>query len=115
MDFLEDLFELGNRKRRKRDGSLQNEDHHDHQDDDHDDDHDHHRQYPANSFPQPSTNSAAFLPGIMCLKCSTQTVQGAKFCHTCGSAIAVERNCASCGAKLPANALFCAQCGYRNA
>ena len=114
MDFLEDLFEMGNRKRRQGDGSYQNGDHHDHHDDDHDDDHGLHHQHPTNPYPQTATNPAAFLPGIMCPKCSTQTVQGTKFCHTCGSVIAIAQNCASCGAKLPANALFCSQCGYRN-
>lgn len=113
MDFLEDLFDFGDRKRRKQGGFFQNDDHHDHHDD-HDDEHGHRNPYPANLYSQAPTNPAAFLPGIMCRKCSTQTVQGAKFCHECGAAIEMNQNCASCGSKLPANALFCSQCGYKN-
>jgi ribosomal protein L40E len=111
MDFLEDLLDRGNRKRRNSGGSFQNEDHHDN---DHDDDHDHRHQYPTNSYPQVPMNPAAFLPGVVCRKCSTQTVQGAKFCHGCGTVVEMILNCASCGSKLPANALFCSQCGYKN-
>jgi hypothetical protein len=111
MDFLEDLFDFGDRKRRKRGGSFQNDDHHD---DDQDEDRDHRNPYPTNSFSQAPTNPAAFLPGIMCTKCSTQTVQGAKFCHECGVAIEMKQNCASCGSILQANALFCPQCGFKN-
>ena len=91
MDFLEELFDLGKRKDRKSGGVFHNEDHHD---DDHDDDHDRHQQYPANAYPQvpanhmqASLNPAAFPSGIVCRRCSTQTVQGAKFCHGCGTAI----------------------------
>jgi ribosomal protein L40E len=112
MDFLEDLFDRGNRNRRKSGGFFQNEGHHN--DDHDDDDHGHHQQYPANSYPQVPTNPAAFLPGVVCRKCSTPTVQGAKFCHGCGAAIDMTLTCASCGSKLPANALFCPQCGYKN-
>jgi ribosomal protein L40E len=111
MDFLEDLFDRGGRKRQNKGGFLQNEDHHN---DDHDDDHDHHQQYPANSYPQAPSNPTAFQPGAVCRKCSTPTVQGAKFCHVCGAANEMIPNCASCGSKLPANALFCPQCGYKN-
>jgi ribosomal protein L40E len=111
MDFLRDLFDFGDRKRRKRGGINQNEDHHD---DDHDDDHDHHQPYPNSSYPQVSTNPDASLPGVVCRNCSAQTVQGAKFCHRCGTAIDVPKICASCGSKLPTNALFCPQCGSTN-
>ncbi|MEI7845088.1 MAG: zinc ribbon domain-containing protein [Chloroflexota bacterium] len=122
MDFLEDLFDFGDRKRRNKGGFFQNGDHHD---DDHHDDHDYHPNQ-GNIYPQVSMNSpipgnqpfstvpAASLPGVVCRNCSTQTVQGAKFCHGCGTAIEVIQTCASCGSKLPARALFCAQCGYKN-
>jgi ribosomal protein L40E len=114
MDFLEDLFNRGDRKHQKNGGGFQNEDHHDDEhDDDHDDDH-HRHQYSINSYPQVPTNPAAVLSGIVCRKCSTQTLQGAKFCHGCGTAIEIILNCASCGSKLPANAPFCPQCGYKN-
>jgi ribosomal protein L40E len=112
MDFLEKLLDPGNRKYLKGDGFMQDNDHHDNE---HDDDHDHHHhQYPSNISPQVPTNSAAFQPGVVCRKCSTQTVQGAKFCHGCGAAIEIILNCASCGSKLPVNALFCPQCGYKS-
>lgn len=116
MDFLEGLFDLGDRKRQKRGGFFQNENHHD---DDHDDDYDdhenhHQHQHPTNSYPETPANPAAVLSGGVCRNCSTQTIQGAKFCHGCGTAIEVILNCASCGSKLPANALFCSQCGYKN-
>lgn len=117
MNFLEGLFDLGDRKRRKSGRLFQNGDHHD---DDHDDEHDNHnhnhhqqQQYSANPNQIP-IHSAAVLSGIVCHKCSTQTLQGAKFCHGCGTAIETISNCASCGSKLPANAPFCPQCGYRN-
>jgi ribosomal protein L40E len=115
MDFLEGLFDIGDHKRRKKGGFFQNQDHHDDDhEDEHDVDHDHHpQQYPANPTQVP-INPAAVLSGVVCRKCSTQTFQGAKFCHGCGTAIEMILNCASCGSKLPANAPFCPQCGYKN-
>jgi ribosomal protein L40E len=115
MDFLEDLFDFGNRKRQKSGGLFQNGDHHDdNHNEHHDDDHGHQNQYPTNSFPQVPTNPAAFPTGIVCRKCSTSTMPGAKFCHGCGAALEMILNCASCGSKLPTNAPFCPQCGYKN-
>jgi ribosomal protein L40E len=121
MDFLEDLFDFGDRKRRKNGGLFaQNGDHHN---DEHHDDHDHHQQYPAHQAPVNSqfagnqqfpANPAASLSGVICRKCSTPMLHGAKFCHGCGSVIGTLLNCASCGSQLPANAPFCPQCGYNN-
>jgi ribosomal protein L40E len=111
MDFLEDLLDFGDRKRRKGGGLFQNEGHHD---DDHHDNHDHHQPYPNNSFPQVPTDPSAIPSGVVCRKCSTPTFQGAKFCHKCGTAIELILKCASCGSKVPANAPFCPQCGYNN-
>jgi RNA polymerase subunit RPABC4/transcription elongation factor Spt4 len=113
MDFLEDLFDRGDRNRRNSGGFFQNQGHHDDDHDDHHDD-DHHHQNPVNSSPQFPGSPVAFLPGGACRKCSTLTVQGAKFCHGCGAAIQVNQNCASCGSTLPPNAVFCAQCGSKN-
>jgi hypothetical protein len=117
MDFLEELFDLDKRKHKKRGGAFHNDDH----DDDHDHRHDRHHQYPSNAYPQvlanhmeASSNPAAFPSSIVCRRCSTQTVQGAKFCHGCGTAIEVILNCSSCGSKLLVDAPFCSQCGYRN-
>jgi ribosomal protein L40E len=113
MDFLEDMF--GDRDRRGRGGSFQGGGHHDHHDDDHDDDHGYRQPYPANlPSPQVPTNQAAYPPGVVCRKCSIQTVSGANFCHGCGAVIEKILNCASCGSKLPDNALFCSQCGFKN-
>ena len=101
MDFLEDLLDFGDRKSRKNRVMFQNGEHHNH-------DHDHdHRQ------PSPG-NPAAFLPGLVCRNCSTQTVQGARFCHSCGQTLELIIKCASCGSRVPANAPYCPQCGYRN-
>jgi len=102
MDFLEALFDLGDRKRQKRGGFFHNDDHHNQQ------------QYPVNSSPQVLANPAVVLSGVVCRKCSTQTIQGSKFCHGCGTAIETILNCASCGSRIPANAPFCPQCGYKN-
>lgn len=109
MDFLEDLLDFGDRKRRRTGGMFQNGDHHDQ-----DHDHDHRQQPPGNSFQQALANPSALLPDIVCRNCSTQTVQGARFCHGCGQAIEMVAKCASCGSRLPVNAPFCLQCGYRN-
>jgi ribosomal protein L40E len=111
MDFLENFLNSGDRRHQRGGGFLQNDDHHD---DDHDDHHGHNYQQPYNINPQGLQNQTVFPPGILCRKCSTQTVQGAKFCHTCGTAIELILNCASCGSLLPAMASFCPQCGYKN-
>ncbi len=123
MDFLEDLLDLVERKRRNQAGPYQNRDHHS---DEHHDDHDHHQRYSDKTYPQVSMNSPlpgnqqfasdplVSSPGPICRKCSNQTIKGAKFCHNCGSSTDNNLNCASCGSKLPSNALFCAQCGYKN-
>jgi ribosomal protein L40E len=112
MNFLENLLGSDDHNHQKKNGFMQNGDHHD---DDHDDDHDHHHeQYPTNAYPQAPANPAVFLPGVVCRNCSAQTVQGAKFCQNCGAAIEMIQNCASCGSRLPAYALFCPQCGYKS-
>jgi hypothetical protein len=115
MDFLEGLFDVGDNKRRKKGGFFQNQDHHDDDHGDgHDNDHDHHhQQYPVNPAHVP-INPAAAPTGVVCRNCSIQTIQGAKFCHSCGTAIEMILNCASCGSKLPVKAPYCPQCGYKN-
>jgi ribosomal protein L40E len=112
MDFLEALFDLGDRKRQKRGGVFQSDDHHD--DDEYGDHHNHNQQYPVSPSTQVLTNPAVVLSGVVCRKCSTRTLQDAKFCHGCGTAIEVILSCASCGSKLPDNAPFCPQCGHKN-
>jgi len=120
MDFLEELFELGKRKYKKSDRVFHGKDH---KDDDHDDDDDDNkrRRYPTTTYaqasaylPQVTSTPVAFLSNIVCRRCSTPTVQGAKFCHGCGTAIELVLKCASCGSKLPVNEPVCSQCGYGN-
>jgi RNA polymerase subunit RPABC4/transcription elongation factor Spt4 len=118
MEFLEGLLDFGDRKRRSRSGGFQNggvyENHGDHDHDDDHDHHDHHQQHSNPSFAHAFVPPSAQMPGVVCQKCSTQIVPGARFCHGCGSAINSSPNCASCGTLLPANALFCPQCGFNN-
>ena len=119
MDFLEELFGIGKRQYHKSGGVFYDKDH---KDDDHDDDDDDkRRQYPTRSYsqgpayrPQVTANPVVFLSSIVCRRCSTQTVEGAKFCHSCGTAIELISTCASCGSKLPVNESLCTQCGYGN-
>ncbi len=70
MDFLEDLLDFGDRKRRKGGGLFQNEGHYDNANDQHhDDDHDDHAPHQPNSnnaFPQVLTDPAAIPSGVVC-------------------------------------------------
>lgn len=118
MDFLEELFELGKRKYQKSNGVFHDKDY---KDDDHDDDDDKRRQYPTKAYtqvlayhPQATSSLVTLLSSIVCRRCSMQTVQGAKFCHGCGTATELVLTCASCGSKLLVNESLCSQCGYRN-
>ena len=122
MDFLEELVEIGKRKYQKSGAVFYDKDHKDDDDKhDDDDDDDKHRQYSTRSYtqvpayrPQVTSNPATFLSNIVCRRCSTQTVEGAKFCHSCGVSIELISTCASCGSKLPVNESLCTQCGYGN-
>jgi hypothetical protein len=123
MELLKNQFNFEGWKRRKESWIFGQDDHydeHDDHDEHHEDDHDqyqdnvhdehnlgnHSQAYPANPV-MPSTE-------LICTHCSTQLVQGAKFCHQCGITIELKANCASCGSTLSANALFCPQCGDKN-
>jgi ribosomal protein L40E len=115
MDFLESLFDLGDRQRRKSGGFFQNGDHHDDDhDDEHNDAHNHHQQQYSTNLTQVPTMPVAALSGFVCRKCSTQTLQGANFCHGCGTSLEMILNCGSCGSRIPVNAPYCPQCGYKN-
>ena len=124
MDFLEELFKISKRNYQKSGGVFHDKDHKDDDhddDDDDDDDDDKRRQYSTKSYtqvpayrPQVTSSPAVFLSSIVCRRCSTQTVEGAKFCHSCGTAIELISTCASCGSKLPLNEPLCSQCGYGN-
>ena len=122
MDFLEELFKISKRNYQKSGGVFHDKDHKDDDhDDDDDDDDDKRRQYSTKSYtqvpayrPQVTSSPAFFLSSIVCRRCSTQTVEGAKFCHSCGTAIELISTCSSCGSKLPLNEPLCSQCGYGN-
>ena len=114
MDFLEELFELGKHNYQKR-GKVFNEI------DYKVDDESTRRQYPIKSYNQGSTyhplvisSPLTLLSGNVCRSCSTQIVQGAKFCHKCGAGIEPILPCASCGSNLPVIEPHCSQCGYGN-
>jgi ribosomal protein L40E len=113
MEFLEDLLDFGDRKRKKRSGIFGRGDQHDDHDEHHDDD-DHHGHYPDNHSQVYPSNPVMPSTGLFCTRCSTKLVPGAKFCHQCGTVLELKTNCGSCGSSLPANALFCPQCGYKS-
>lgn len=49
---------------------------------------------------------------MLCKKCGSEIVSGAKFCGECGTPIEYEHKvCAHCGAELPMEATFCGHCG----
>ena len=50
-------------------------------------------------------------PAQTCPKCHNAVPANAKFCMSCGAAMATTRFCHNCGAKIPSNAKFCGECG----
>ena len=106
MDFLENLFDFGDRKNRGgRHGGH----------DDHDDDH---RDYDRYDDHHPRTDNrhpenGKIVGGIRCTKCSTPLADSFKFCPDCGAAVSRISKCGSCGGELVANAKFCAACGAK--
>jgi membrane protease subunit (stomatin/prohibitin family) len=68
------------------------------------------QQPPATPEPQPP--AAAQPVGVACAACHTSNPASAKFCMSCGQAMApAVRHCTECGTELPAGARFCASCG----
>jgi RecJ-like exonuclease len=105
MDFLEDLFDLGDRKRRRR-GDGHYEDQHEHGHDDYYEDEHHDNEHGYNGNPQ--------RQGVFCPYCSAQVAApGSKFCQNCGGTLNAILNCSGCGAKIAANASFCTECGKK--
>jgi class 3 adenylate cyclase/tetratricopeptide (TPR) repeat protein len=49
------------------------------------------------------------MAGFACAACGTENPAGARFCMSCGSALA--RVCPECGAEAPPGARFCTSCG----
>ena len=54
---------------------------------------------------------AAYAPAgtVECGNCHSQVRTGAKFCDSCGTAMA--KHCTNCNADVTATARFCAECG----
>ncbi len=48
---------------------------------------------------------------MICPKCRTENVEGAKFCAGCGTSLEQGKACPKCGAINPPGAAFCAVCG----
>ena len=46
---------------------------------------------------------------MICAKCQASNPDGAKFCMSCGSGLAL--SCTGCGTELQAGAKFCVNCG----
>ncbi len=112
MEFLEDLFDFGDRKHKKRAGLFGQGEYYD--DDDHHGD-DHQRPFYPGQPPQTyPANPVMPATGLFCARCSTQLAPGAKFCHQCGLTVEIKTNCVSCGSQLPPGAQFCPQCGYKS-
>jgi membrane protease subunit (stomatin/prohibitin family) len=66
-------------------------------------------QAPAQAPPQ-----AAPAAGAACASCEAPNPAGARFCMSCGQAMApAVQHCTECGTELPAGAHFCAACGTR--
>jgi uncharacterized OB-fold protein len=91
MDFLEDLFDFGDRRRGK--GKGDRDDHDDH--DNHDNDRKRGQQ------------------DLSCNKCSKPIMAGAKFCPACGAEISAQAFCVKCGSKLMPGSAFCQECGTK--
>ena len=72
----------------------------------------------ANAPPASAAASAApaqpQAPGATCPQCGTPAAAGAKFCGSCGAALApAPLHCSACGTETPAGAKFCAACGTK--
>ncbi len=60
--------------------------------------------------PPPVAQPAPPAPAtVTCPSCQAQVRSGAKFCDSCGTALA--RHCTNCGAELTPGGKFCAECG----
>src|ERR1700742_5297161 len=72
------------------------------------------RPAPAPQAPPAPAAPPTVVAGPTCASCSTSNPTGAKFCMSCGTAMAPQvRHCTECGNELPGGAKFCANCGTR--
>ncbi len=62
---------------------------------------------------QPTAPGATTGATQSCTKCQAQLSQSAKFCMSCGSAVATTLFCHNCGSQVPSDATFCGNCGER--
>jgi RNA polymerase subunit RPABC4/transcription elongation factor Spt4 len=111
MDFLEDLFDLGDRKRGSR-GHHEDE-HHEHDGDfqrDRDD-----RLWIGGARQGPDNRSSGDPAILRCPACKSTVSAQAKFCERCGDPLPAPAPdaCPDCGAALKAGARFCPECGRR--
>jgi membrane protease subunit (stomatin/prohibitin family) len=69
-------------------------------------------QQPPPAQQAPTVQQAA--AGPVCASCQASNPVGARFCMSCGQALApAVMHCTECGTELPAGAHFCAACGTR--
>jgi hypothetical protein len=108
MDFLENLFDLGDRRHNRGRHGGRN-DHDDHHSDDRYHDHDD-RYDDRGSMPY---RHEAGGPAGSCVKCSAPLAAAFKFCPGCGTQVSRQSKCAACGSDLVENAKFCAACGAK--
>ena len=52
---------------------------------------------------------SAYLAGVRCAACGTELIAGKKFCHACGTRVAL--TCHGCGATVSPDFRFCPDCG----
>src|SRR6201985_3459569 len=72
------------------------------------------RPAPAPQAPPAPAAPPTVVAGAAWASCSTSNPAGAKFCMSCGTAMAPQvRHCTECGNELPGGAKFCANCGTR--
>ena len=72
------------------------------------------RPAPAPQAPPAPAAPPTVVAGPTCASCNTSNPAGAKFCMSCGTAMAPQvRHCTECGNELPGGAKFCANCGTR--
>ena len=72
------------------------------------------RPAPAPQAPPAPAAPPTVVAGPTCTSCNTSNPAGAKFCMSCGTAMAPQvRHCTECGNELPGGAKFCANCGTR--
>jgi len=72
------------------------------------------RPAPAPQAPPAPAAPPTVVAGPTCASCNTSNPVGAKFCMSCGTAMAPQvRHCTECGNELPGGAKFCANCGTR--